>query len=240
MGVAEDHLRREVVPAEIAHHLSIGPQHIRRRSMTLHGLKPNCLAGRRPSERCSTSCAARQADRARGAPGRELRRLRLRVPMRSGAPLARRRHRKSSIVSASAGRSPAARQTAPVSSRSAGDHLQLDRGAELAHDDVVIVVSAGEDDPHAGHLLLQEREESIRPRECVLHRGEQEVERITEQDQLVRVVERVVDPVTGLLVLEQRLSFPSAEVRIGDDQCPHRRPQLASANLRLGSFASAK
>ena len=79
----------------------------------------------------------------------------------------------------------------------AGDHLQLDRGAELAHDDVVIVVSAGEDDALTRHLLRQEREESIRLRECVLHRGEQEVEQVAEQDQLVHVVERVADPVDG-------------------------------------------
>ena len=103
----------------------------------------------------------------------------------------------------------------------AGDHLQLDRRTELADDDVVIVFSAGEDDALARHLLRQEREESVRLCECVLDGGEQEVEQIAEQDQLVHALERVADPATGPLMLKQRLSGPSTEVRIGDDQCAY-------------------
>jgi hypothetical protein len=87
---------------------------------------------------------------------------------------------------------------------------------------VVVVITGEEDDSLAPQLALQEVE-APGLAEGVLHRREEEVEDVPQQDHLVDLVEPGLQPLQRVPVRQERITGPGAEVHVGDRKRPHRR-----------------
>jgi hypothetical protein len=82
-------------------------------------------------------------------------------------------------------------------------HLRLDGRTERPDHDVVVVITGEEDDSLAPQLALQEVEEAPGLAEGVLHRREEEVEDVPQQDHLVDLVEPGLQPLQRVPVRQE-------------------------------------
>ena len=89
------------------------------------------------------------------------------------------------------------------------------------HDDVVVVVAGGEDDPLALELVPEEVEERLGLFEGALHQAELDVEDVAKEDELVDVVEQRGEPLAGERPGEHAVGGPGPEVEIGDHEGSH-------------------
>ena len=128
-----------------------------------------------------------------------------------------------------------------------GGDLQLDRGAEVAHHDVVIVVAGEEHQPLAAQLLGQQVEERLGLSEGIFDRCEQQVEDIAEQDQLVDAVQVRLERVEREPVAQERIARPCTKVHVGDGKRAHlivsrsavRVPSAAAGAWRRAALGRA-
>ena len=99
--------------------------------------------------------------------------------------------------------------------------LRLEPVLLVAVDEVVVVVAGEEDEPAAGHLLRDQRQQPVGGVDRFLDRAEEEVEEVAEEDQLIDVVQRRRQPLERELLAQQVAPGPGTEVRVGDDQSAH-------------------
>jgi hypothetical protein len=99
---------------------------------------------------------------------------------------------------------------------------------ELAHHGVVVVVAGEEHHALAVQALGDQVEKPLRLGDRVLDGGEQEVEQVAEQDQLVDVVEMRRETFERVGVRQQVVARPGTEVGVRDRQRTHRARRLVA------------
>ena len=115
-----------------------------------------------------------------------------------------------------------AQLAAELARRPAGRQLELDQRLLLASDQMMVVIARQEYEPLALELLAHHLEQPVGGAERVSQRREQEVEHVSEEDDLVDVEVRLEER-DRVPVAQDVLARPGAEVRVRENERAHPR-----------------